>query len=173
MIEAIILVVFPFSMAFAAMSDFVTMTIANRISILLIVTFSALAPLTGMAWGEYGMHFAAMALVLTVCFCLFATGSMGGGDAKLLAATALWMGFGNDLVQYLITASLLGGALTLMILNYRQSSIRVFAGQLDFMLRLANPKEKVPYGIALGIAGLIQFPSSVMGEWVALRLAGV
>ncbi|TGT92468.1 peptidase, partial [bacterium M00.F.Ca.ET.155.01.1.1] len=88
MLEAVIFVVFPFCMLFAAISDVLSMTIANRVPVLLLATFALVAPLTGMDWATYGGHFAAGALVLAVTFGLFALGGMGGGDAKLLAATA-------------------------------------------------------------------------------------
>ena len=92
MLEALIFVVFPFCMVFAAISDMLSMTIANRVPVLLVAVFALVAPLTGMDWATYGWHFAAGGLVLAVTFGLFALGGMGGGDAKLLAATAVWMG---------------------------------------------------------------------------------
>ena len=107
--EAIILVVFPFCMAFAAISDILSMTIANRVSLILIAGFAIAAPLAGMEWQVFGMHFLAAALVLSVTFGLFALGGMGGGDAKLLTATALWMGFGIHLVEYLVVSAFVGG----------------------------------------------------------------
>ena len=68
MLEALIFVVFPFCMVFAAVSDMLSMTIANRVSIILVVTFAAVAPLTGMDWATYGWHFAAAGLALSVTF---------------------------------------------------------------------------------------------------------
>ena len=59
MLEALIFVVFPFCMVFAAVSDMLSMTIANRVSVLLVATFAVVAPLTGMDWAVYGWHFAA------------------------------------------------------------------------------------------------------------------
>ena len=90
MIVAVIMVVFPFAMIFAALSDFFTMTISNRISLLLIAAFLLIAPFIGLTWGEFGMHLAAFGLVLAVTFALFAAGTLGGGDAKLMASTSLW-----------------------------------------------------------------------------------
>ena len=93
MLEALIFVVFPFCMVFAAVSDMLSMTIANRVSLVLIATFAVVAPLTGMDWATYGWHFAAAGLALSVTLAMFAIGGMGGGDAKLIAASSLWMGF--------------------------------------------------------------------------------
>ena len=121
MLEALIFVVFPFCMVFAAVSDTLSMTIANRVPLLLLAVFALVAPLTGMGWADYGWHFAAGALVLAVTFGMFALGGMGGGDAKLLAATAVWLGFNLHLVEYLVASAFLGGMLTVAILAYRGS----------------------------------------------------
>ncbi|WP_271892445.1 A24 family peptidase [Candidatus Phyllobacterium onerii] len=172
MVEAAILVIFPFAMVFAATSDLLSMTIQNRVPLILIGSFIVLAPLTGMAWDVYGMHFVAAVTVLAATFALFATGTMGGGDAKLMAATSLWLGWNLELVQYLVTLSLFGGMLTMLILHYRGSFVaRVYTERFEFMRRLAQKGEGVPYGIALGLAGLLAFPSSPLGVWVIDRLA--
>ncbi len=172
MLEALIFVVFPFCMAFAAISDTLSMTIANSVSILLVVTFAMVAPLTGMDWGVYGTHFAAGALVLTVTFALFAMGGMGGGDAKLLAATAVWMGLGMPLLEYLVYATIAGAALTLLILSYRKSAFAVYLGQNMFLRNFAEDQKGVPYGIALGIGGLIAYPDSSLMQWALGRMIG-
>lgn len=170
MIEAAVFVVFPFAMAFAAVSDLLSMTIANRVSVVLIASFLILAPLLGMSWHDYGMHAAAGATLLLITFSLFTFGSMGGGDAKLMASTALWMGFNEVLLQYLVTSAIFGGMLTMAILAYRKSPLRVLAGNIGFLRRMADQNEGIPYGIALGLGGLIVYPESDM---VRLALAGV
>src|SRR6267378_4457642 len=112
------LVLFPAMMAFAASSDLLTMTISNRVSIILVGSFFALALASGMSAGDMLSHAGAAAIVLVVAFGCFARGWIGGGDAKLAAATALWLGF-DYLMIYLIYASLLGGALTLLLIQFR------------------------------------------------------
>lgn len=174
MIEAAILIFFPFAMAFAAISDLLSMTIQNRVSLILLVSFATLAPLTGMPWDVYAMHFGAGAAVLAVTFGLFATGTMGGGDAKLMAATAIWLGWNLELASYLLSLSIFGGILTMAILRYRSSQMMiVYTARFEFMRRLSQKDEGVPYGIALGLAGLMVFPASPLGLWVVERLAHV
>ncbi|MAS08187.1 MAG: peptidase [Ahrensia sp.] len=170
MIAAVILVVFPFAMIFAALSDVFTMTIGNRISAVLIGSFLLAAPFIGLTWAEFGMHLAAFALVLTVTFALFATGTMGGGDAKLLASTSLWMGFGPALTDYLLMATVAGGAFTLFLILFRKSTLAVFAGEVPILRRVIDEKD-VPYGVALAIGGLFAFPDSPAMLWVIERLA--
>ncbi len=110
---------FPALMAFAASSDLLTMTISNRLSLALAGGFFLLTLITGMGLAAIGMHLAAGALVLTVCFGFFSQGWIGGGDAKLAAATALWFGF-DYLMDYLVYASLFGGVLTLLLIQFRK-----------------------------------------------------
>lgn len=170
MLEALIFVVFPFCMLFAAISDMLSMTIANRVPVLLVAVFALVAPLSGMDWATYGWHFAAGGLVLVATFGLFAMGGMGGGDAKLLAGTAVWMGFNVHLVEYLVISTFLGGLLTLGILSYRNSALSVYTRQNAFLRHFANEETGVPYGIALGIGGLIAYPDSPMMVWALERL---
>lgn len=172
MLEAVIFVVFPFCMVYAAISDSMSMTIANRVTILLIATFAVVAPLAGMDWAEYGMHFAAAGLVLAVTFGLFATGTMGGGDAKLMAGTALWMGWNLELLQYLVYSSFVGGVLTVAILAYRRSALSVYTGTNPLLRHFADQKAAVPYGIALGIAGLMIYPETPLMTWAVDQLSG-
>lgn len=165
MLEALIFVVFPFCMVYAMVSDILSMTIANRVPVLLAATFAVVAPLTGMDMATYAMHFAAGGLVLGVTFVLFALRAMGGGDAKLLAATALWMGFSLELMQYLVQAAILGGVLTIGVLIYRGSVAAMFTGDMAFTRHLANKNVGIPYGIALGAAGLMVYPSTQLMQW--------
>lgn len=173
MLEAIIFVVFAFSMAYAALSDLLTMTIANRVTLVLLATFAIVAPLTGMDLATYGMHFAAGAMVLAATFVLFAMGGVGGGDAKLVSAVAVWCGFGMPLVEYLIYSALLGGWITMAIILWRGSFVAEMAGgRFEFLDRISRKDAGVPYGIALGIAGLIAAPSMPLVEWAVKSVAG-
>ncbi|MGB3502632.1 MAG: prepilin peptidase [Mesorhizobium sp.] len=172
MLIAAIFVIFPFCMLFAAVSDLLSMTIANRVSLLLVGAFLVIAPLTGMEWQAFGWHVAAGLAVLTVTFTLFALNAMGGGDAKLLAATALWMGMGLHLVEYLVFSGLVGGMLTLAILMYRGSPLALYTGNNVLLRNLANKEVGVPYGIALGIGGLLVYPETSLMTWALAQLAG-
>ena len=153
------LLVFPLLMAFAASSDLLTMRISNRVVLLTTFGFFALALIVGLPWSEIGIHLACAATVLVVAFAFFAFGWIGGGDAKLAAATALWLGF-STLLQYFVFASLLGGALTLLILAARRYPLPEQLRAITWIDRLHNSKSGVPYGIALAAAGLLVYQQS-------------
>ena len=150
------LLFFPAMMAYAACSDLITMRISNKLVLALAAGFFGIALLMGMPLTTVGMHMAAGALVLTVTFGLFAAGWIGGGDAKLAAATALWLGFELTL-PYLVYASLFGGALTLMLLAGRRYMLPAPLLGVTWIERLHNPKTGIPYGIALAAAGMMVY----------------
>jgi prepilin peptidase CpaA len=156
------LLLFPALMAFAAASDLFTMTISNRVSLALAAGFLALALLSGMGLYDILSHVGAGAAVLAAAFACFAMGWVGGGDAKIVAAAALWFGFGH-LLNYLLYASLFGGALTLALLQFRQWPLPYpFVGQA-WLLKLHARESGIPYGIALAIGALMIYPET---EWI-------
>jgi prepilin peptidase CpaA len=161
-----LLLLFPAIMAFAAFSDLFTMTIPNRVSLALVAGFIALAILLGMPLKTFGLHLAAGMAVLVLTFTMFAFGWIGGGDAKLAAATGLWCGFGV-LVEYLLLASVLGGLLTIAILYWRAYHLPNFALKIHWIFRLHHHKTGIPYGIALAAAGLMVYPQTAIWQMVA------
>jgi prepilin peptidase CpaA len=162
-IEYAVLLVFPAAMAFAGAMDLFTMTIPNRISIVLVAAFAVAAIVTGMSWAGVANHLGAGMLMLCVGIGMFALGWLGGGDAKLLAATALWIGF-DHLIGYLLVAGIAGGLLAVMILMYRSILPPLWLARQGWALRLHGARTGIPYGIALAAAGLHVFPST---SWFA------
>jgi prepilin peptidase CpaA len=162
LIETIRLTLFPVMLAFAAFSDLFTMTIANRVSLILAGGFFGLALLTGMSTHEIFSHAGAGAAVLIVAFVCFTQGWIGGGDAKLAAVTVLWLGVGH-LADYLIYASLLGGALTMALIHFRTMPMPQMLMGREWAERLHRQDAGVPYGIALAVAALIVYPQT---EWM-------
>lgn len=157
--DTIRLLLFPALMAFAASSDLFTMTISNRLSMLLAGGFFVVALIAGTSLAAVGMHMAAAGLVLAVAFVFFWCGWIGGGDAKLAAATAMWFGF-DHLLVYLVHAALLGGVLTVVLLLFRQLPLPAFFERQPWIHRLHQPGGGVPYGIALAVAALLIYPQT-------------
>jgi prepilin peptidase CpaA len=162
LIETIRLTLFPVMLAFAAFSDLFTMTIANRVSLILVGGFLGLALLTGMSTHDMLSHAGAGAAVLIVAFVCFTQGWIGGGDAKLAAATVLWLGVGH-IADYLICASLLGGALTMALIHFRTMPMPQMLMGREWAERLHRQDAGVPYGIALAVAALVVYPQT---EWM-------
>jgi prepilin peptidase CpaA len=158
-LEYPLLLVFPAAMAFAAASDLLTMTIPNRVSLLLVAVFLLVAPLAGLTWpAVLANHFAAGGLVLLVGIGMFALGWLGGGDAKILAAAALWLGL-DHLLPFLTQTAIFGGLLALSILAYRRFPAAAMRLP-DWALRLHKPGGGIPYGVAIGAAALAVYPAT-------------
>jgi prepilin peptidase CpaA len=162
--DAIRLALFPAMMAFAASSDFLTLTISNRVSLILVGGFVALAAIGGVSAADVLSHLAAGCVVLVAAFSLFARGIVGGGDAKLAAATTLWLGF-DHLLPYLLYASLLGGALSVGLIWFRMAPLPDWLARHDWAQRLHGKDAGVPYGIALAAAALAVYPQT---PWMAI-----
>ena len=94
-------------------------------------------------------------------FALFAAGAFGGGDAKLMAAAALWLGWPQEL-QFLVFTALAGGVLAVVYLgwSFLQMLIEIEVRGEDgpFMRRLLSLKPDLPYGIALAVGACATLP---------------
>ena len=65
-----------------------------------------------------GYHTATGMVALIVCFVLFCFNLFGGGDAKIFAASALWIGH-HDILHYFIAVTAAGGLLSIFIYLFR------------------------------------------------------
>jgi len=157
---------FPIGMVLAGVSDLFTMTIPNRISVLLAIAFVVLVPVAGMDFQEIMMHCAAGGIVLAIGFALFAFGWIGGGDAKLAAIAALWLGSQHAL-EFVGISAVFGGALTLLILSFRRAPIPAMIMRQPWVARLHEEGHGVPYGIALAAGAMLIYPQTPWMQLIA------
>lgn len=157
MLEAAVLTILPLAVAFAAAMDLLTMKIPNRIPAVMVLAFFPLALLAGFNAWDMANHLAAGLLMLLLGVLLFIPGWFGGGDAKLLAAIGLWIGFDN-LSAYMLYVTLAGGMLALAFCSARSVPLpRVFLGEA-WALRLHRHDTGIPYGLALAAGALLVYP---------------
>jgi prepilin peptidase CpaA len=128
----------------AALSDLVRMEIPDWISLALL----ALALLHG--WFADGpgpvARLAALAVMVAIGLLLFARGWMGGGDVKLLMATAPLVGWPGLLAQ-LGGIAVAGGVLVVVMITVRAAlAVRWPAQSLPLVLR---PGVALPYAVAI------------------------
>ncbi|MEO0326960.1 MAG: prepilin peptidase [Pseudomonadota bacterium] len=168
MIETCLALFFPFLMIYAASSDLFSMTIPNFVSGALITGFIVAAYLVGFDWNTIMWHWIVFFMVLFAGFTLFSFGVMGGGDAKLAAATALWFGTGH-VVEYIYMVSILGAVLTIGIIIFRGQMLPMRVSGIDWVARIHAPKNGIPYGIALGTGALMVYPKTPWMEFVISR----
>jgi len=163
----LMLMTFPAAMAFAAANDLFTMKIPNRISLALIGGFVAIALMTRMPLEMLGLHVVIALAVLIATFTLFWLNMLGGGDAKLMAAGALWMG-PDHIIEFVAYVTIFGGILAVAMLGYRNFLPANALPLPAWARRLHRTGEGIPYGIAIAAAGLMLFPATAFFRALAL-----
>jgi prepilin peptidase CpaA len=151
-------------LVYAAARDLDEYKIPNRISLAVTGLYPSFAIAAGVSPTQVLVSGGLALAVLIVGVILYMRGTMGGGDAKLAAATMLWAGpdFG---IWFLIITGLAGGAMAIAIISpYRG----MLAHACDRLGRTGNRnpflKTVLPYGVAICVGGLFV---------VALRLGFV
>jgi prepilin peptidase CpaA len=160
LVHQAVLVCFLGLLGWAAVSDYREFTIPNRVSIGIAGLYPAhvVASLTPIDW--LGAILVSVA-VFAAGFALFAGKLIGGGDAKLISAVALWAGPDLILGVVLIIA-LVGAALSIFVLKMQWSARLRGAGGV----RIADFKAPVPYGLAIVAGG------GLVGVHLLARVAG-
>ncbi len=158
MAAILILAVFLALMIYAAGHDVMTMTIPNHISIALVALFPFAALVSGLTLVEAGWHLAVFTATFAVAVALFALKVFGGGDAKLLSATALFIG-PAAMSPFVMGIAVCGGALTLVIIIARRLA-PVTEPVGPWMPRSLVDGQGVPYGVAITAGAFLAIPSS-------------
>jgi len=137
----------------AAALDMRSFKIPNRISMAIVGIYPAYA-FAASGSVEPLLSLGIAALVLFVGFVLFSFKLCGGGDAKLLAAIALWAGPAQILPFVLLTALAGGGMALILWIHHRfkravtPGSVLVAGTDPDFA------KKPMPYGAAMAVGAL-------------------
>lgn len=152
----------------AAVSDAASFTIPNRIPLALLALFPVAALVVGVPLPILGIHMAVGLAALIAGMAMFALRWMGGGDAKLIAAAALWLG-APAMPAFLLGVALLGGGLAFVILALRSAPIRpIIVLGPPWVSRLADPGQGIPYGVAIAAGALWALPASPFGAALGL-----
>lgn len=158
LLPAFLFFVFTTPQFMAALNDANAMKIPNRIPVFAFLGFLLMVPLTWAGVPMLMEHLMVGTTVFAVGFAMFAFGWMGGGDSKLMAATAFWFTW-PDVVNYMIYTALFGGALTLFILLGRKYvPVRVLTSQ--WAQTMFRDETKIPYGLALAAGAIMTLPGS-------------
>jgi len=161
-LQILTLLVFPALVITAALRDVVSYTIPNWLSLALAAAFPLAALAQGLPLPALGLSLAIGATALVAGMAMFALRWIGGGDAKLFAAAAIWLGW-PALTTYLAVTGLAGGGLAVMLLGLRSPMLRPYVmNGPGWFARLAEPGENVPYGLAIAIGALAAFPASTL-----------
>ncbi len=141
------------AMLYATVSDLRRKRIPNWLIIALAVAYLPLALTAGYAPLQIAIDTGVAALVFAAGLFCFAKGWIGGGDVKLAAVSAMWLGAGLAM-PYVILTALFGGAFTLATLLGLRLLAR--AGQSGTTVREGG----LPYAPGMACAALLLFQIS-------------
>lgn len=161
---------FAFLVLFGALSDLSSFRIPNWVSYGLVLLFVAqsflvwlatpLMPSLAFRPPPFVINFAIGFVVLVIAIIFWRRGYIGGGDAKYLAATSLWMG-PIGVVQFMVALSALALAMALILKLSAKWGFLVHAGRLPAFVKQLYAKledNQLPYGFPIGLAALIMIP---------------
>ena len=157
--------VFPLAMVGGAVCDLLRFQIPNGIPIALAVAFFPAALAAGWGVEAILVPVGVGAGVLAVGYLLFARGLIGAGDAKLLAAAALWVGW-PGVTAYLLAVALAGGVLALVVAGFRRLSLPQTLDGVAWVRRLHREELGIPYGVAIGAGALAFYPRLPLTAWI-------
>ena len=156
-LNSLLMTVYVVLVLYGAWTDMRELRIPNWISLSLLVAFLGVAVSMFMPMETIAWHLAAGALTLVVGFAVFAFGYFGGGDAKLMAACALWVGW-DQLLMFVLAVLLVGGVLSLLVVLLRKG----LGMWPDWLVKNAEglfvPNKAIPYGIAIAAGAMIVLP---------------
>lgn len=165
MIAFLVLAVFPAALLVAAANDIYEFKIPNWVSIILICAY----PVAGIAVGAPTRVIAEGLLIgagaLTLGFALYAGRIVGGGDAKLFAAVAPWVG-ANALGVFLFNTAIAGLALVIFMTIFRKLPILPVYAHAPWLIQLHERKKDLPYAVAIAAGGLLSFSQTAFFQLV-------
>lgn len=161
---------FPLCLVIASITDAYHMRIPNSISLVLLGTFPFVAYQFGFTFHIFFYHVFAGLILFLLGFLLYLIGQVGAGDVKIISASALWLGFGQPLIDYLLCVSVVGAVLVLVIFAMRRLYANNVAITAFFPSYVFNGK-KVPYGVAICFAGLLTYPDAEIMRLAIERMA--
>lgn len=158
-LQSLALLVFPVLVIVGGLRDATSYKIPNWISLTLAAAFPLAALALGLPLPAVGLHVGLGVAALVAGMAMFAAGWIGGGDAKLFAAAGLWLGW-PAAFPYVAVTGISGGALAVALLGLRSAHIRpLMPSGPAWLVRLAEPGENVPYGVAIAVGALAAFPA--------------
>ena len=156
------LLLVPFAVwGLCAVHDVTSFKIPNRYVLFLMASWPVAVVLAGAGMDVATGGLLVGAALLLGGFCLFAAGLLGAGDAKLIAASGLWIG-PQAILPFVLYTTLFGAALGLLLLALRAVPLPVTAARIGWVARLHERQRVMPYGVAIAAGGMLALPSSAL-----------
>ena len=150
-LDRVTVVTFLALLTWAAVSDYYSYLIPNRISVAVALLFVAHA-MVGVPAVDWAGTLITGGTVFLVGATMFVFRLIGDDDVKLLSAVSLWAG-PVQIVDLLLITALAGGLISLAMMTtlrlYRPGPVETMAALPRFNTR----KQYIPYGVAIAVGG--------------------
>ena len=156
MLALLFLSAFPAALLIAAMNDLMEFKIPNWASVVLFLSYFAASLLLAAPMAQVLEGTFIFLAVLAVGFALFATKTIGAGDAKLLAAAAPWVGL-SALMNFILNIAVAGALFAMILMVFRQAPALPVYARAPWLMRLHERPRDMPYGVAIAIGGMLTF----------------
>lgn len=156
----LVTLIFAVPLLLACYTDFDRMKIPNWVSLAMAAGFFLTLPLTWAGLPTFGEHLTIGAIFFCAGFAMFAFGWLGGGDAKLMAAIALWLDWGS-VANFIIYTTLVGAALGIALILSRKF-MPMFLQSNALVTKLHQGGKDMPYAFALAAGGFAIWPSTAI-----------
>jgi len=164
-IAYLILSVFPAALLMAAANDIYEFKIPNWISIVMVCAYPAAALAVGASPQIILEGLLIGVSVLAVGLALYAGKIIGGGDAKLFAATAPWIGI-SALGVFLFYTAIAGLVLFFVLRMFRKLPILPVYAHAPWLIQLHQRKKDLPYAVAIAAGGLLSFSQTPLFQLI-------
>ncbi|RVU35190.1 pilus assembly protein CpaA [Hwanghaeella grinnelliae] len=154
--EIFFLGTFAIMVAAAAFTDIKHRLIPNTLCLIIAALW---VPYAIFMTGDFLYPFITAFIILVLGIAAFSRGFLGGGDAKLLAVCALWMG-SEQILPFLFQTALAGGAMAILWRFEAPVRLALARGGLDVQVVVTR---ELPYGLAIAVGALL----------AAARMAGI
>ena len=148
--------IFPIVLVAAMVTDLRRFEIPNVLPIVLACAYPVAAALAGHDLNQMLWHGAVGGCALLVGMIMFFLRVFGGGDAKLIAAVALWTG-PSLVVDFTLFTAVFGGAIALVLLLFWRLPLPSALAGVPALRRLHTARNQVPYALAIGASGLLVY----------------
>lgn len=157
MLHGFSVAIFLAALIWASVTDLRHFEVPNWLPAAIVLSFAVAALLQGDVRTVAQDHVLIGAATLVIGFVLFAVRLVGGGDVKLLAATALWVGW-SHLLPYLFWMALTGGMIALLLILFRRLRLPLPMAAIGWIRNLHSRRDDVPYAVAIALPALFLMP---------------
>lgn len=162
MYDTLLLSVFPVLIMSAGIADYASLKIPNWLNGLIAASIIPFVLVSGMPVEIFAWHVVAAIITFLVGMVLFSSSLIGGGDVKMAAACALWIGW-VPLPEFALLTLVAGGILAGGTLLWVAVEHVMMIGKDDepFWYRaITSNRIQLPYGLAIAAGGTIIFPAT-------------